>query len=943
MATHNHGTLGYSLTGTAATTEVATTSAGEEIWEVLAREGVVRTRGKAMCPRCNTKKLSVTTFKGFAKCWGCGAFWSCSSDKTAPADDWVIFMIGSIGEACQDSLPHDRDALDWLEHRKLPVDDTDWLLDQDLGAVPSDIDITTITRKAGKMLAEESKRRLAAATEMVRTAKAKGAKACKAAEAKLEALNLELDVESVNFDHIVDNILPLLTTAKWDSALVYIYRDQDGQPCSLNIRQYGTEPNERTVMRIQPRPGRRGVFGALDAQYDAGDSWSGDMPPLVIVEGEHNLLSLRALTDKWNKDYAFYVPVIAVGGKDGADVKCIQALVGDREPLVIYDNDKVNPATGMPGGFAVVNAVADRMYCHATTTPTKDLDDYIKGAEGLTSSKLLQEVFERAERVSLNINAVRSGVEALLRDKGIEANAKEIAVSTLIIADLLRRTTIYNVDDYAMLLLPGGNMVPVRKGEPRYQEFIGQYGIAHTSWLDAVGKAINIEATKLSTPRRSLKSLSTWVDGTLYINCYEGTMVRISIEGDRPVLARVPNGTDGILMQRYAHSAGDNLAKVQPWLPEAFDLSSISPGGLRLVPGSELDTAVLSTVNYAKAPDDYKQLFKCWLISTFFAATQKSKPVPMFEGTGGSGKTSVGVKWGTVLIGEHFTATNTPTTGKELAELMSGKPYVVFDEWNNVSKEVESTFKSLTTGVPHSRRELYTTAQVVTLPCDASIVLTSNANPTKQVATGRRMFVIPVAPRQDALGDKVFQSMGDYLIPALMAQRGTIWRELLADLTACVIALNKTNPDTKTSLSMADFGVFVQRVASYEGWSDEADRLFVQVATQQEQQTADTQMLAELLPQVFEFAPDLQGKFLTATEWVAHYQAVLGNFELERKGKINTNYVGYVFKTFSDLFTRCFGLEVEEDKHKKIKRYAMSMQKSSSVIVMRGDSKEEAA
>jgi hypothetical protein len=50
-----------------------------------------------------------------------------------------------------------------------------------------------------------------------------------------------------------------------------------------------------------------------------------------------------------------------------------------------------------------------------------------------------------------------------------------------------------------------------------------------------------------------------------------------------------------------------------------------------------------------------------------------------------------------------------------------------------------------------------------------------------------------------------------------------------------------------------------------------------------------------------------------------------------------------VFKTFSDLFTRCFGLEVEEDKHKKIKRYAMSMQKSSSVIVMRGDSKEEAA
>jgi hypothetical protein len=244
------------------------------IWEVLAREGVERTRGKAMCPRCNTKKLSVSRFKGIAKCWGCGAFWSYTSEKTAPADDWVIYLVGAIAQACQDALLHDRDALDWLEHRKLPVGNIDWLLDQDLGAVPSDIDISTITRKAGKLLAEESKRRLAAATEMVRTAKVKGAKACKAAEAKLEALNLELDDERQNLDHMADDILPLLTTAKWDGALVYIYRDQDGQPCSLNIRQYSTEPDERTVKRIQPRPGRRGVFGALDAQYAPGESWS---------------------------------------------------------------------------------------------------------------------------------------------------------------------------------------------------------------------------------------------------------------------------------------------------------------------------------------------------------------------------------------------------------------------------------------------------------------------------------------------------------------------------------------------------------------------------------------------------------------------------------------------------------------------------------------------
>jgi hypothetical protein len=274
---------------------------------------------------------------------------------------------------------------------------------------------------------------------------------------------------------------------------------------------------------------------------------------------------------------------------------------------------------------------------------------------------------------------------------------------------------------------------------------------------------------------------------------------------------------------------------------------------------------------------------------------------------------------------------------------MSGKPYVVFDEWQNISPDVESMLKSLTTGVPHTRRELYTTAKTITLTCDASIVLTSNSNPTKQAATGRRMFVFPVAPRQAGVGEKVYQSTGGHLLPALMSKRSAIWRELLANLVACVVALHRTDPATKTSLSMADFGVFVERIAGYEGWADEADQLFVRVAGRQEQQTADTQMLAELLPLVFEDVPSIQGKFLSAGEWVDYYQAVLGEHDAERRKKINTNYVGYVFKVFSDLFTRRFGLEVETDKHTKTKRYAMRMPSQSNVTVIGGIAVMEAA
>jgi hypothetical protein len=67
------------------------------------------------------------------------------------------------------------------------------------------------------------------------------------------------------------------------------------------------------------------------------------------------------------------------------------------------------------------------------------------------------------------------------------------------------------------------------------QAFMREYGLGKKEWLDAAGQAINIEAAKLSTPRKELHSLSCWQDGRLYINCYEGSMVRIAVVGEKPV------------------------------------------------------------------------------------------------------------------------------------------------------------------------------------------------------------------------------------------------------------------------------------------------------------------------------------------------------------------------------------------------------------------------
>jgi hypothetical protein len=131
---------------------------------------------------------------------------------------------------------------------------------------------------------------------------------------------------------------------------------------------------------------------------------------------------------------------------------------------------------------------------------------------------------------------------------------------------------------------------------------------------------------------------------------------------------------------------------------------------------------------------------------------------------------------------------------------------------------------------------------------------------------------------------------------------------------------------------MADFGVFVQRIADYEGWGGAAHKMFVATEKKQEQQTADTQVLAELIPELFRVSPDLAGRYLTAREWSDYFQRVISQRDVERQRKVTPNYVGYILKTFADLYRRQFGLTSDIDKHTKTKRYALRMPEQDVAI-----------
>jgi hypothetical protein len=224
------------------------------ILEVLEKAQVdVRGGGKLICPRCGEKKLSVSRSKGIAKCFAtnCTGFWSAHGDSAKADEDWATYLVGAVADECQEWLPSCQPALDYLEYRKLPTDPR-WLFEQDLGAVPSWLGVEEISTEARRLWQQEHRHRLDLIKDAQLAAQGKGAKAVRAAEAKVERLQEEMDSEEKALRHVLESILPRLSDPKWRDAIVYIYRNAAGRPCSLTSDSSRMNPRSGTSCVYSP-------------------------------------------------------------------------------------------------------------------------------------------------------------------------------------------------------------------------------------------------------------------------------------------------------------------------------------------------------------------------------------------------------------------------------------------------------------------------------------------------------------------------------------------------------------------------------------------------------------------------------------------------------------------------------------------------------------------
>jgi len=250
---------------------------------------------------------------------------------------WANDLIRALAERCQDHPERSIPAFTWLVEKRGLLEDIAWLRAHNLGAVPKNLDAAGLS---------------AAALENLKAERQAALDACET-EKQAEKIEERYAEEERRLQKFTE-ILLKLDDKMWIDAVVYIYSDEHGNPVSLNVRQEKLETGdgEKHCMRIQPKIGPRGLFCPVET---CGAEWAGKLST-IIVEGEHNWLSLLRRADEWGAGYE--LDGFAMGGKNGADRNAAKRVLAGQKPLVIYDNDTMNDHTNRPGGWDLVDALS---------------------------------------------------------------------------------------------------------------------------------------------------------------------------------------------------------------------------------------------------------------------------------------------------------------------------------------------------------------------------------------------------------------------------------------------------------------------------------------------------------------------------------------------------------------------------------------------------------
>ncbi|OGF45118.1 MAG: hypothetical protein A2536_06440 [Candidatus Firestonebacteria bacterium RIFOXYD2_FULL_39_29] len=329
----------------------------------------------------------------------------------------------------------------------------------------------------------------------------------------------------------------------------------------------------------------------------------------------------------------------------------------------------------------------------------------------------------------------------------------------------------------------------------------------------------------------------------LYISSFDGMMYRLN----GYIVESVPNGTDGIL-----------FIDDPSW--ESFEYlgQNIRSGYV-----SEL---LVDTINFTLStevlllPSEQRGFWLLNIFSLFFESLLPTKPLTLFLGQKGSGKTST-LSWILSLFFGSKVRVLSMGKDKEDAFLASicNEYLVVYDNVDGKILWLNDHLAAVATGSGIIRRKLYTTNEKSKMFPRVFIFLTSRTPNFKRDDLADRMLIFNVETFKE------FKSE-EQLRKERADKRNELMTELLNDLNTIVQHLKTDgNPEFKTNHRMADWAKLVCRIGRVVGVENKIILALEKLQHDQSEFLLGDEPIAQAL-ELWTGIPGYEARSLTAKE-----------------------------------------------------------------------------
>lgn len=509
-------------------------------------------------------------------------------------------------------------------------------------------------------------------------------------------------------------------------------------------------------------------------------------------------------------------------------------------------------------------------------------------------------------------------------------------------------------------------LVEISPGSSRFAHLLQGFGIQpSTETAQDLGKNLGCKHGG-SAPANTVYAMSVLKDGKLYLNQYDGTILRITVNPfvylntftsealaqdrvtdemtqkggthyynwfwrngpDGPAkVEKLRNGDDDVLFNTNGDPLDCDIEyATNPVIKDASgEIIKSRDYALNLGANSLLEKYILNTVTYSDESipkEQVKQLLCGWIIGLYFQEVIHVPFLLLVTGVPGAMKSSIIRNIGRVIIGMDFDVQPFPKDPDELKLLAVTHGFIGLDE-SNLTKEHEELLNTITTGGIDERRELYTTDHMRRKPFQARIAMTGNLSETRQESTSSRTLAVDVVKPEAA---EPYMADTD-VKEELRRHRNEIWTEIVVRCKNILVGLAYTKLPgvgriTHVSHRMSGYFIWYINAAKAESWEEYALKEMEAVAARQQRQVVEANDDFLSVIDAWQRACG-DGMWRTAAEWAKQLASSIGDSNPALRAKVaSTGYVQYKLKALEPTLRRDkYVMETRYDAHAKRQEY----------------------